>query len=75
MFATGGETGSLKLGVADMTDEVKTEYQLGVFRLLVFVPLVCAAVQLWFWSRFTLHGNRLNWIKSLRNGLLKYATV
>jgi len=75
VFATGGETGSIKLNVADMTSDMKTEYQLGVFHLLVYVPLLCAVVQLWFWSRFTLHGKRLNWIKSMRGGLLKYATV
>jgi len=75
VFATGGETGSIKPNVADMTSDVKAEYQLGVFHLLVYVPLICAAVQLWFWSRFTLHGKRLNWIKSMRSGLLKYATV
>jgi len=75
VFAAGGETGSIKLNIADMTSDVKAEYQLGVFHLLVCVPLICAAVQLWFWSRFTLHGKRLNWIKSMRSGLLKYATV
>lgn len=75
VFATGGETGSIKLSIADMTSDMKAEYQLGVFHLLVYVPLICAAVQLLFWSQFTLHGKQLNWIKSLRGGLLKYATV
>lgn len=75
VFAAGGETGSIKLSIADMTSDVKAEYQLGVFRILVYVPLICAVVQLWFWSHFTLHGKQLNWIKSLRGGLLKYATV
>ena len=75
VFAAGGETGSIKLSIADMTNDVKSEYQLGVFHLLVCVPLICAAVQLWFWSRFTLHGKRLSWIKSVRGDLLKYTTV
>ena len=75
VFATGGETGSIKLSIADMTSDVKTEYQLGVFHLLVYVPLLCAAVQLWFWSRFTLHGKRLSWIKSMRGGVMRYAVV
>jgi len=75
VFATGGETGSIKLGVADMTQDMKTEYQLGVFHLVVYVPLICAIVQLCFWSRFSLHGKRLNWIKSMRGGLLKHAVV
>jgi len=75
VFAAGGETGSIKLSITDMKNDVKAEYQLGVFHLLVYVPLICATVQLWFWSRFTLHGKQLNWIKSLRGGLLKYTTV
>jgi len=75
VFAAGGDTGSVKLSFADMTSDAKAEYQLGVFHLLVYVPLICAAVQLWFWSRFTLHGKHLNWIKSLRGGLLRYTTV
>jgi len=75
VFHSGGETGSIKLSIGDMTSDAKTEYQLGVFHLLVYVPLVCAVIQLWLWSRFTLHGKRLNWIKSMRGGFLKYATV
>jgi len=36
------------------------------FFLLVTVPIVCALIQLAAWSRFTLHGARLNQIKSIR---------
>jgi len=75
VFAAGEETGSIKLNIVDLTSDAKTEYQLGVFHLLVCVPLVCAAVQLWFWSHFSLHGKRLSWVKSMRGGLLRYATV
>ncbi|XP_030630157.1 transmembrane protein 180 [Chanos chanos] len=40
----------------------------GCFYLLVFVPISCALLQLMAWSRFTLHGRRLQGIKALREG-------
>uniref|UniRef100_A0A673I5G1 Major facilitator superfamily domain containing 13A n=1 Tax=Sinocyclocheilus rhinocerous TaxID=307959 RepID=A0A673I5G1_9TELE len=40
----------------------------GCFYLLVFVPISCALLQLLTWSRFTLHGRRLQNIKTLRQG-------
>lgn len=40
----------------------------GCFYLLVFVPISCALLQLLAWSRFTLHGQRLQNIKTLRQG-------
>ncbi|XP_062859797.1 transmembrane protein 180 [Trichomycterus rosablanca] len=40
----------------------------GCFYLLVFVPISCALLQLLAWSRFTLHGRRLQDIKTLRQG-------
>ncbi|KAJ8365285.1 hypothetical protein SKAU_G00141160 [Synaphobranchus kaupii] len=40
----------------------------GCFYLLVFVPITCALLQLLAWSRFTLHGKRLQNVKSLRQG-------
>ncbi|XP_042591783.1 transmembrane protein 180-like isoform X1 [Cyprinus carpio] len=40
----------------------------GCFYLLVFVPISCALLQLMAWSRFTLHGQRLQNIKTLRQG-------
>ena len=36
------------------------------FILLVTIPIVCSILQLIAWSRFTLHGTRLNQVKSLR---------
>uniref|UniRef100_A0A3Q2GEN7 Major facilitator superfamily domain containing 13A n=1 Tax=Cyprinodon variegatus TaxID=28743 RepID=A0A3Q2GEN7_CYPVA len=42
--------------------------RLGCFYLLVFVPITCAVIQLATWSRFTLHGRKLQGIKSLRQG-------
>ncbi|KAL4612922.1 transmembrane protein 180-like [Arapaima gigas] len=38
----------------------------GCFYLLVLVPITCALLQLLTWSRFTLHGRRLQSIKALR---------
>ncbi|XP_065118682.1 transmembrane protein 180 [Paramisgurnus dabryanus] len=40
----------------------------GCFYLLVFVPITCALLQLLAWSRFNLHGRRLQNIKALREG-------
>jgi hypothetical protein len=75
VFASGSETGSIKLDIAAMSNTAKYEYQTGVFSLLVFVPILCAGLQLFAWSQFTLHTKRLQWIKSIRSGSLKYASV
>ncbi|XP_072768802.1 transmembrane protein 180 isoform X1 [Nerophis lumbriciformis] len=42
--------------------------RLGCFHMLVFVPITCALLQLAAWSRFTLHGRKLQGIKSSRQG-------
>nr|XP_057934201.1 transmembrane protein 180 [Doryrhamphus excisus] len=42
--------------------------RLGCFHMLVFVPITCALLQLAAWSRFTLHGRKLQGIKSCRQG-------
>uniref|UniRef100_A0A096LVU5 Major facilitator superfamily domain containing 13A n=1 Tax=Poecilia formosa TaxID=48698 RepID=A0A096LVU5_POEFO len=42
--------------------------RLGCFYMLVFVPITCALLQLATWSRFTLHGRKLQGIKTLRQG-------
>ncbi|RVE59954.1 hypothetical protein OJAV_G00192830 [Oryzias javanicus] len=42
--------------------------RLGCFYMLVFVPITCALLQLAAWSRFTLHGRKLQAIKTLRQG-------
>lgn len=42
--------------------------RLGCFYMLVFVPITCALLQLAAWSRFTLHGRKLQGIKALRQG-------
>ncbi|XP_068161415.1 transmembrane protein 180 [Antennarius striatus] len=41
--------------------------RLGCFYMLVCVPITCALLQLLAWSRFTLHGRKLQGIKSLRH--------
>ncbi|XP_061564393.1 transmembrane protein 180 [Cololabis saira] len=42
--------------------------RLGCFYILVSVPITCALLQLAAWSRFTLHGRKLQGIKNLRQG-------
>ncbi|XP_049614528.1 transmembrane protein 180 isoform X1 [Syngnathus scovelli] len=42
--------------------------RLGCFHMLVFVPITCALLQLAAWSRFTLHGRKLQGIKNTRQG-------
>lgn len=42
--------------------------RLGCFHMVVFVPITCALLQLAAWSRFTLHGRKLQGIKALRQG-------
>lgn len=46
----------------------KPPLRLGCFYMLVFVPITCALLQLASWSRFTLHGRKLQGIKTLRQG-------
>ncbi|TFK07023.1 G-protein coupled receptor 125-like protein [Platysternon megacephalum] len=38
----------------------------GCFYLLVFIPITCALLQLLSWSQFSLHGRRLQTVKSQR---------
>lgn len=40
----------------------------GCFYVLVYVPIICACLQIFAWSKFNLHGRRLNWVKSAREG-------
>ncbi|XP_065264093.1 transmembrane protein 180 [Emys orbicularis] len=41
----------------------------GCFYLLVFIPITCALLQLLSWSQFSLHGRRLQTVKSQRQSL------
>ena len=72
---SGSDTGSLKMDLSDI-DLVKQEsYRLGVFHLLVYIPTVCAILQLLAWSQFSLRGKRLQWVKSVRAGYRFAAAV
>lgn len=66
VFQSGESTGSIKRQMGDLGDEQAKLYREGCFALLVYVPIVCGLIQLLVWSQFTLHGRRLQWVKSLR---------
>lgn len=74
VFESGNETGSLQMDAKGMTNDMRTAYRMGIYHLLVYVAIVCALIQLVFWSRFNLHGKRLDVVKRLRNGF-KYSVV
>ncbi|XP_037351941.1 transmembrane protein 180 isoform X1 [Talpa occidentalis] len=47
----------------------------GCFYLLVLVPIICALLQLFTWSQFTLHGRRLHMVKAQRQNLSQAQTM
>ncbi|XP_031538551.1 transmembrane protein 180 isoform X2 [Vicugna pacos] len=47
----------------------------GCFYLLVLVPIICALLQLFTWSQFTLHGRRLHMVKAQRQNLSRAQTL
>ncbi|XP_023615581.1 transmembrane protein 180 isoform X5 [Myotis lucifugus] len=47
----------------------------GCFYLLVLVPITCALLQLFTWSKFTLHGRRLRMVKAQRQNLSQVQTL
>lgn len=47
----------------------------GCFYLLVLVPIICAVLQLFTWSKFTLHGRRLRMVKAQRQNLSQVQTL
>lgn len=49
-------------------DSTNSALRWGCFYVLVYVPIVCACVQICVWTRFKLHGSRLNWVKRMREG-------
>ena len=74
MFASGNEMGSIKMKFDSADHSTQADYKHGIFSLLIFIPIVCAIVQLLAWSRFSLHGKRLKWVKAMRSGAA-YSTV
>ncbi|XP_070540769.1 transmembrane protein 180-like [Ptychodera flava] len=67
IFQSGHDASSIRLAQGFSAEE-KAMVELGCFQCLVIVPIICAIVQLIAWSQFTLHGKRLNWVKSVRAG-------
>ncbi|XP_028414172.1 transmembrane protein 180-like [Dendronephthya gigantea] len=49
-------------------DRTGNDVKYGCFQVLVYVPIVCAILQIIFWSRFKLHGRRLKVVTSQRIG-------
>ncbi|XP_035883122.1 transmembrane protein 180 isoform X3 [Phyllostomus discolor] len=47
----------------------------GCFYLLVLVPITCALLQLFTWSKFTLHGRHLHMVKAQRQNLSQAQTL
>lgn len=64
IFQSGRDLGSIKQ-VSEMGSS--SSYREGCFNLLVYVPIVCAILQLLVWAQFTLHGRRLRSIKAARS--------
>lgn len=53
---------------ASFHDSTSDTLRWGCFYVLVFVPIVCACLQIFVWTRFKLHGGRLRWVKQMREG-------
>lgn len=50
-------------------------YRQACFSILVYVPIVCASVQIVTWSFYKLHGTKLKQISSLRANIPSFLTV
>lgn len=74
VFQSGNSEGSIKMNLQSMDYVSQQVYRLGVFHMLVYVPIICGGLQLLAWSRFTLRDKRLEWVKSVRAGI-QYTTV
>ncbi|XP_038070881.1 transmembrane protein 180-like [Patiria miniata] len=59
---------SLRAIESGLTVEESEVVRLGCFHCLVYIPLLCAMVQILLWTRFTLRGARLEWVKRVRAG-------
>ncbi|KAK7465945.1 hypothetical protein BaRGS_00037483 [Batillaria attramentaria] len=68
IFQSGHETGSVKASLSGMSVEKQSAYRMGCFHLLVYIPVICATIQLLCWQRFSLKGARLQHVKATRRG-------
>ncbi|XP_041368158.1 transmembrane protein 180-like [Gigantopelta aegis] len=68
IFQSGNESGSIRKHLEDMDPKSQMLHRQGCFNLLVYIPIVCAIMQLLVWMQFSLHGHRLRYIKSAREG-------
>lgn len=55
-------------------DSANDALRWGCFYVLVYVPIVCAFLQIFVWMRFKLHGSRLRWVKQMREGRWFYSS-
>lgn len=62
------KTSDLFLDENNVHDRTGNDVRLGCFQVLVYVPIVCAVLQIILWSRFKLHGRRLKVVTSQRIG-------
>ncbi|KAH3707374.1 transmembrane protein 180-like [Dreissena polymorpha] len=72
IFQSGHDMGSIKPLNNDgaHTSQRDDTFKQGCFNLLIYVPVACAVLQLIVWTQFSLHGKRLQAVKSRRSGLL-----
>ena len=49
-------------------DSTNNMLRWGCFYVLVYIPIACACIQILAWTRFKLHGSRLQWVKQMREG-------
>lgn len=54
--------------ITSFQDSANDNLRWGCFYVLVYVPIVCACLQIFVWMRFKLHGVRLQWVKQMREG-------
>ena len=58
------------------TDPTRTHaYRQACFSVLVYVPIVCASLQIITWSFYKLHGAKLQHISNLRSQIPSFLTV
>ncbi|CAC5418807.1 Transmembrane protein 180 [Mytilus coruscus] len=68
IFQQGSSVSGLNAEITSPNPTFLDQQRHGIFNMLVYVPIVCASLQLFIWSRFTLKNDRLKWVKSARSG-------